>query len=97
MKLKAAEEIGITASCLKLDRSTTQLALLTKIRELNEDPDVHGIIVQMPLDTTENIDSHLITDAVAADKVIFINPIVSPTNPNMCRMLMACALSMKEE
>merc|ERR1711970_455699 len=68
MKLKAAEEIGITASCLKLDRSTTQLALLTKIRELNEDPDVHGIIVQMPLDTTENIDSHLITDAVAADK-----------------------------
>merc|ERR1719336_761995 len=40
----------------------------TKIRELNEDPDVHGIIVQMPLDTTEEIDSHLITDAVAADK-----------------------------
>merc|ERR1711970_1564544 len=68
MKLKAAEEIGITASCLKLDRSTTQLALLTKIRELNEDPDVHSIIVQMPPDTTENIDSHLITDAVAADK-----------------------------
>ena len=69
MKLKAAEEIGITASCLKLDRSTSQLELLTKIRELNENPDVHGIIVQMPLDTTENIDSHLITDAVAPNKV----------------------------
>jgi methylenetetrahydrofolate dehydrogenase (NADP+)/methenyltetrahydrofolate cyclohydrolase/formyltetrahydrofolate synthetase len=68
MKLKAAEEIGITASCLKLDRSTTQLELLRKIRELNEDPDVHGIIVQMPLDTTESIDSHLITDAVSAEK-----------------------------
>ena len=69
MKLKAAEEIGITASCMKLDRSTTQLELLRKIRELNEDPDVHGIIVQMPLDTTESIDSHLITDAVSAEKV----------------------------
>jgi len=68
MKLKAAEEIGITASCLKLDRSISQLELLTKIRELNENPDVHGIIVQMPLDTTEDIDSHLVTDAVAANK-----------------------------
>lgn len=28
----------------------------------------HGIIVQMPLDTTNKIDSHLITDAVAAHK-----------------------------
>ena len=69
MKLKTAEEIGITASCMKLARSTTQLELLTKIRELNENPDVHGIIVQMPLDTTEDVDSHLITDAVAPNKV----------------------------
>ena len=78
MKLRAAEEIGITASCLKLDRSTTQLELLTKIRELNENPDVHGIIVQMPLDTTEDVDSHLITDAVAPNKVSNVN-IKTPT------------------
>ena len=68
MKIKAAEQIGISASCLKLDRSTTQTQLLNKIRELNEDTSVHGIIVQMPLDTTEEIDSHLVTDAVSAAK-----------------------------
>jgi len=68
MKLRAAEEIGISASCLKLGRGTTQAELLTKITVLNEDPAVHGIIVQMPLDTEQQIDSHLITDAVAPSK-----------------------------
>ena len=68
MKKKAAEQIGITASCLKLDKTTSQTQLLKKIRELNDDPSVHGIIVQMPLDTTEKIDSHLVTDAVHPDK-----------------------------
>ena len=91
MKLKAAEEIGITASCMKLDRSTTQLELLTKIRELNENPDVHGIIVQMPLDTTEDVDSHLITDAVAPNKVSIVN--IKTMTPVMAlsRMLMVSA------
>jgi len=68
MKLKAAEEIGISASCLKLPRSTTQSELLSKIMNLNEDPSVHGIIVQMPLDSEQEIDSHVVTDAVLASK-----------------------------
>lgn len=68
MKLRAAEEIGISASCLKLTRSTSQSELITKIKALNEDPAVDGIIVQMPLDSDQEIDSHLVTDTVAADK-----------------------------
>ena len=68
MKLKAAELIGIKASCLKLPRSTCQSELLTKIKELNESRNVHGIIVQMPLDSSEEIDAHLITDAVDPGK-----------------------------
>ena len=68
MKLKAAELIGIKASCLKLPRSTSQSELLAKIKQLNEDREVDGIIVQMPLDSTSEIDSHLITDAVDPDK-----------------------------
>ena len=68
MKLKAAELIGINASCLKLPRSTTQSELLAKIKQLNEDRAVDGIIVQMPLDSSSEIDSHLITDAVDPDK-----------------------------
>ena len=68
MKIKAAEQIGIKATHLKLAKSTTEHELLKKIRELNNNPDVHGIIVQMPLDTTETIDSHLVTNAVLPSK-----------------------------
>jgi methylenetetrahydrofolate dehydrogenase (NADP+) / methenyltetrahydrofolate cyclohydrolase / formyltetrahydrofolate synthetase len=39
-----------------------------QINDLNVDPKFHGIIVQMPLDSTNKIDSHLITDSVATDK-----------------------------
>lgn len=35
---------------------------------MNDDPNVHGIIVQMPLDSDNKIDSHLITDTVSPDK-----------------------------
>ena len=68
MKLKAAEEIGMAASCLRLPSSTSQGELLTRLQGLNSDPAVDGIIVQMPLDTKEEIDSHLVTDAVSPDK-----------------------------
>lgn len=39
-----------------------------RLNKLNMDPNVHGIIVQMPLDSENKIDSHLITDTVSADK-----------------------------
>lgn len=35
---------------------------------MNNDPKVHGIIVQMPLDCETKIDSHRVTDAVSPDK-----------------------------
>lgn len=38
------------------------------LSKLNNDANVHGIIVQMPLDSENKIDSHLITDAVSPDK-----------------------------
>lgn len=44
------------------------LQLLMKLKKLNGDPNIHGIIVQMPLDTDNAIDSHLITDAVCPEK-----------------------------
>lgn len=39
-----------------------------KLKKLNDDPNIHGIIVQMPLDCDNKIDSHLITDSVSPDK-----------------------------
>ncbi|CAG4957702.1 unnamed protein product [Colias eurytheme] len=68
MKLKAAENIGILAEHIKLPRDCTEVELLTKLNELNESPEVHGIIVQMPLDSIHPIDSHLVTDAVSPHK-----------------------------
>ncbi|KAK9883875.1 hypothetical protein WA026_004815 [Henosepilachna vigintioctopunctata] len=68
MKIKAASEIGIKPEHIKLPRTITESQLLTKLNQLNNDPDIHGIIVQMPLDTDNNINSHLITDAVSPDK-----------------------------
>ncbi|XP_055387573.1 C-1-tetrahydrofolate synthase, cytoplasmic isoform X2 [Condylostylus longicornis] len=68
MKLKAAREIGIEAVLLKLPRDIAEIGLLAKISELNNDPKVHGIIVQMPLDCENKIDSILVTDAVSPEK-----------------------------
>lgn len=56
------------AEHVQLPRSTTQIALLSKLARLNADPSIHGIIVQMPLDSENKIDSHLVTDAVSPSK-----------------------------
>ncbi|XP_031785536.1 C-1-tetrahydrofolate synthase, cytoplasmic isoform X1 [Nasonia vitripennis] len=68
MKIKAASEIGIKATHVKMPNTTTEHELLTKLNKLNNDPDTHGIIVQMPLDSVNKINSHLITDTVSPDK-----------------------------
>ncbi|XP_037294166.1 C-1-tetrahydrofolate synthase, cytoplasmic isoform X1 [Manduca sexta] len=68
MKLKAADNIGITAEHIRLPKDITEAELLARITYLNEAPSVHGIIVQMPLDSDFNIDSHRVTDAVSPDK-----------------------------
>ncbi|XP_014475137.1 PREDICTED: C-1-tetrahydrofolate synthase, cytoplasmic isoform X2 [Dinoponera quadriceps] len=68
MKIKAAADIGIVAQHVKLPNTITELELISKINKLNNDPNIHGIIVQMPLDCVNKINSHLITDSVSPDK-----------------------------
>lgn len=68
MKMKAAEEIGIKATHVTLPSSIHQPELLRILNQMNDDVNVHGIIVQMPLDSTNPIDSTLITDSVATSK-----------------------------
>jgi methylenetetrahydrofolate dehydrogenase (NADP+)/methenyltetrahydrofolate cyclohydrolase len=48
-KVKAAELVGIKAQVIKLDASVTQEQMNETVDELNCDPSVHGIIVQLPL------------------------------------------------
>jgi methylenetetrahydrofolate dehydrogenase (NADP+)/methenyltetrahydrofolate cyclohydrolase len=48
-KGKACEEAGMYGVTLQLPATTTQQELLDTVRDLNRDPRVHGILVQMPL------------------------------------------------
>ncbi|KAI8342097.1 formate--tetrahydrofolate ligase-domain-containing protein [Chlamydoabsidia padenii] len=49
MKQKAAEEVGIQFTLVKLPENTSQQDLLKSVQNLNQDYRVHGILVQMPL------------------------------------------------
>ncbi|NLA59287.1 MAG: bifunctional 5,10-methylene-tetrahydrofolate dehydrogenase/5,10-methylene-tetrahydrofolate cyclohydrolase, partial [Firmicutes bacterium] len=57
-KQRACEEVGIRSDVRKLPADTSQTQLIELIQELNQDPTVHGILVQLPLP------EHLDTDAV---------------------------------
>jgi len=48
-KVKDCEEAGIRSTLDRLPASTTQQQLLARIRELNEDDTIDGILVQLPL------------------------------------------------
>lgn len=48
-KKKTANMLGITSTVLELPEDTEETVLLEEIKKLNEDPDVTGILVQMPL------------------------------------------------
>ncbi len=48
-KIKACEKVGIRSIDVKLPENTTQEELNGVVRRLNEDPNVDGIIVQLPL------------------------------------------------
>jgi methylenetetrahydrofolate dehydrogenase (NADP+)/methenyltetrahydrofolate cyclohydrolase len=65
-KLKKSQEVGIRSFEHRLPEATTQDALLTLIARLNADPEVHGILVQVPL--PKHIDTGLVLRAIAPSK-----------------------------
>uniref|UniRef100_A0A8C4EFP5 C-1-tetrahydrofolate synthase, cytoplasmic n=1 Tax=Dicentrarchus labrax TaxID=13489 RepID=A0A8C4EFP5_DICLA len=68
MKLKAAAEIGINATHMRLPKTATEEEILHSITEVNENSSVHGLIVQLPLDSIHKIDTEKVTNAVAPEK-----------------------------
>lgn len=48
-KIKACENNGLRSIHVPLPARLTENEVLSKVRELNEDPNVHGMIVQLPL------------------------------------------------
>ncbi|VVA14186.1 PREDICTED: bifunctional [Prunus dulcis] len=49
MKRKACAEVGILSLDIDLPEDVSQVDLIAKVHELNANPDVHGILVQLPL------------------------------------------------
>lgn len=48
-KVKACEETGFKSTLIRYEASITEHQLLEKIKALNNDPDIDGILVQLPL------------------------------------------------
>ena len=65
-KGRACEEVGILSETIRLPGQVTQEDLLGKVRELNNDPRVHGILVQLPL--PPHLDERAIILALDPDK-----------------------------
>ncbi|MEC7763036.1 MAG: bifunctional methylenetetrahydrofolate dehydrogenase/methenyltetrahydrofolate cyclohydrolase FolD [Pseudomonadota bacterium] len=61
-KAKQTVEVGMASFEHKLDASTSEAELLALISQLNADPQVHGILVQLPL--PEHLDSDLVINAI---------------------------------
>ena len=65
-KIKACKEVGIKDTLCQFEDSLTEEALLAKLAELNADPGVDGILVQLPL--PKHINADKVLEAIVPDK-----------------------------
>lgn len=65
-KQKAADFVGIQSELISLPTETSEKELLDLIKQLNQESDVNGILVQLPL--PEHIDEQLIIEAIDPTK-----------------------------
>lgn len=65
-KVKSCERVGFLSTLIKLPSTTNETELLKKINELNQDEDIDGFIVQLPL--PEQIDTQKVIMAIDPDK-----------------------------
>jgi methylenetetrahydrofolate dehydrogenase (NADP+)/methenyltetrahydrofolate cyclohydrolase len=66
MKQNACKRIGMESIAVELSEQTTTEELLAKIKELNDNPNCHGILLQHPVPS--QIDERACFDAIAAEK-----------------------------
>jgi methylenetetrahydrofolate dehydrogenase (NADP+)/methenyltetrahydrofolate cyclohydrolase len=65
-KVKACQDNGLFSSYDRYPAALPEADLLVRIDELNRDPKIHGILVQLPLPA--HIDSHKVIEAIAPEK-----------------------------
>jgi methylenetetrahydrofolate dehydrogenase (NADP+)/methenyltetrahydrofolate cyclohydrolase len=105
-KVKACEDNGIHSSYDRYPATLSEEALLARIDELNRDPRIHGILVQLPLPS--HIDSHKVIEAIAPEKdvdgfhvanagaLMTGKPLFRPCTPyGVMKMFEACDIDLK--
>ena len=65
-KVKACEEAGMHSLLERLPADLSEAALIKRIHELNLDPSIHGILVQLPL--PKHLNSHIVIESIAPEK-----------------------------
>ena len=66
MKQNACKRVGMESIAVEMPDSTTTEELLEKIKELNGNPNCHGILLQHPV--PEQIDERMCFDSIALEK-----------------------------
>jgi methylenetetrahydrofolate dehydrogenase (NADP+)/methenyltetrahydrofolate cyclohydrolase len=66
MKKNACAQVGIKSFGYEFDENISEDELLSTIKEINENPEIHGLLVQLPL--PKHIDTTKILEAVAPEK-----------------------------
>lgn len=97
-KEKKCEELGIRSIPHKLPESATEAEILALIEELNADPMVNGLLVQLPL--PDHIDEHKVITAIRPDKdvdgfhpmnvgaLVVGNAVLEPCTPAGCMVML---------
>ncbi|MFY9261735.1 MAG: bifunctional methylenetetrahydrofolate dehydrogenase/methenyltetrahydrofolate cyclohydrolase FolD [Gallionella sp.] len=65
-KVKACAELGLYSKHVELASDCTEAALLAEVSALNNDPAIHGILVQLPL--PKHLDANKVIEAINPDK-----------------------------
>ncbi len=65
-KVRQADEAGLRGVTQALAETTGEAELVARVRELNDDPEIHGILVQLPL--PDHIDADAVIDAIDPGK-----------------------------
>jgi methylenetetrahydrofolate dehydrogenase (NADP+)/methenyltetrahydrofolate cyclohydrolase len=65
-KVKACSDAGLHSVLEKYETTMTEAQLLARIEALNNDPSIHGILVQLPLPA--HIDAHKVIESISPAK-----------------------------
>ena len=65
-KIKACERVGFKSSLFKFDDSISEIKLISQVQNINNNDDIDGFIVQLPL--PQHIDQEKILNEISPDK-----------------------------